>query len=746
MNIPEKIESIITERNKHLPAIEKSLQNLEKANSIILRFEEYRKNISDSLNTDFSISLNNINLEDYKKQFQKTKEKLDLLYKRFSRKHINISFVGKAGQGKSLVMQKISGLSRKIIPSSNGPDCTGTKSIITNDDSDKVNAQITFYSEKELVQIINTYLEKILEVDFIPISSVNALKSLDINEIENKINSNADKLGMFKHLKDYIEKISEFEEYLGKKIIVSENEIEQYVAQYESTNPNNKYYKYLGVKEANIHCAFPFKECGKIVLVDTIGLGATTIGVQENMLETVKKDSDVILYMFRPDPLRPRLAQDDFNIINDIKNTVSVEYAKKLLFWVFNRVESGEGKNTNFIKDLRKEIENNINRDKLAVSETFNVNCSDNNDVKDNLLIPILQKMSGSLNDIDNLLLKEVNAEIQNLFNEFNKLTAKLKNSYSGMVSEDIKRRFTGNIKVVYSDWTNKLRDLWNDLANKRNTINKQLKAAIENKKENIYKFIPSEADILNGLNVGNYPPNTVYEGMADYLRVSIIEEFQTLDECLDKIVNDIKKKIIDILSVDGKLNSFVETSTMKPNLWIEDLQNKIIDNKNFDKINKGLEALKAFSLSVKGSLIFIIRNSLDGLDPYYDYYQSPRLDAGDKEMKAKSIHKTLEKKVLDFIKIIEDPCNEYLKLPNNAIFAVTRDFHDQMTYKGKPSDLNDLSVDRQWEYLYEDHIPEIWSEKYIEQAGLQKQNQDFEAILNIIKEVNNKESFLIRF
>ena len=49
-----------------------------------------------------------------------------------------------------------------------------------------------------------------------------------------------------------------------------------------------------------------------------------------------------------------------FNIINDIEKTVSVEYAKRLLFWVFNRVESEKGNNTALIKQLKEDIDANI--------------------------------------------------------------------------------------------------------------------------------------------------------------------------------------------------------------------------------------------------------------------------------------------------------------------------------------------------------------------------------------------------
>ena len=106
--------------------------------------------------------------------------------------------------------------------------------------------------------------------------------------------TSAQKQSLYLQLEKYIEHSAEVIPLLGSVKKIPAEEIESYVAQYNSKYKKQKYFTYLGVKVANILCAFPYKDCGKIVLVDTIGLGATALDIREQMLETVSNDSDDI--------------------------------------------------------------------------------------------------------------------------------------------------------------------------------------------------------------------------------------------------------------------------------------------------------------------------------------------------------------------------------------------------------------------------------------------------------------------
>lgn len=166
-NISQTIDAIINERKQRLKIIEDEIKKVETSESAVNAFKEAQHKLNFEtlgISKDIADKIGNISFSDYDKALHMCKAELKRLKIRFSRDKINISFVGRAGQGKSLVLQKMSGLGGTVIPSAAGSDCTGAKSIITNTEGvDKPYAEITFFSEEEMVQIINKYLEDIFE-------------------------------------------------------------------------------------------------------------------------------------------------------------------------------------------------------------------------------------------------------------------------------------------------------------------------------------------------------------------------------------------------------------------------------------------------------------------------------------------------------------------------------------------------------------------------------------------------------
>ena len=148
--ISEKIDEIIKKRKVQLGLIktakEKALMAKSKA-SDLHAFRSFLQNGDAAEN--FSETIYAINTGDFDNLLEEYLRGLENLERKFSRDAINIAFIGKAGHGKSLVMQQISGLDSSIIPSADGNHCTGAKSIVTNIPERKIEANITFYSNQD---------------------------------------------------------------------------------------------------------------------------------------------------------------------------------------------------------------------------------------------------------------------------------------------------------------------------------------------------------------------------------------------------------------------------------------------------------------------------------------------------------------------------------------------------------------------------------------------------------------------
>src|SRR5436305_1031442 len=81
------------------------------------------------------------------------------LVARFGKMTINVGVAGKARQGKSTILQAISGLDDRVIPTSDGLPCTGAKSRIMHR-TDDPHAEVEYYRAEEFLrEIVHPYYE-----------------------------------------------------------------------------------------------------------------------------------------------------------------------------------------------------------------------------------------------------------------------------------------------------------------------------------------------------------------------------------------------------------------------------------------------------------------------------------------------------------------------------------------------------------------------------------------------------------
>ena len=151
-NISKQIDEIITKRKVRLQYIENAREKADIVLENMYRFKDFQDEIRGNIDTfqtaegsfDVAGSIESIPTDEFFNLHKVYVSELERIINRLSRNNLNISFIGRTGQGKSLVMQNISGLDSAVIPSSNRGDCTGAKSIITNSESGPVSAKIHF--------------------------------------------------------------------------------------------------------------------------------------------------------------------------------------------------------------------------------------------------------------------------------------------------------------------------------------------------------------------------------------------------------------------------------------------------------------------------------------------------------------------------------------------------------------------------------------------------------------------------
>ena len=750
-DITQKIDSIISSRQTKLPEIISAIERLDKAYAVVKEIEGIQADLASEGSrfkallgsSEASAKLQTISLKPFYKAYGDYKQRLQMLRARFERDHLHISLVGSARQGKSLVIQNISGLDKSIIPSSDGSDCTGAKSVITNADNDNVEARITFYTEPEICEIVNRYLSTICEEKKYSIFSIDQFSSIPVDEIKSAIGRQAEAQQLLKHLKNYIEHIPKIRSMLGTTKTVPKEDIERYVAQYKHDDFNTKYWEYLGVKSADIRCRFPYSEAGKIVLLDTIGIGTTSLGVEDSMLKTVEEDSDAIVFMFRPDSLGPRLSSTEISIIDKISERVSEEYAQEMLFWVINKVEDGKGRNIDYISGVIEQIQDAD----YPVSEILQVNCIKQNEVENKLLVPILSKMSQKIDVVDGLLADRAQSAATNVYEAFMKISRAFDDVRCKAVSQDIIDEMLPTINSTYELLLNELRDLYINKYNKlRNEPCAELKKATEDTLRKMFTFVPSESDILELLNKGTLTQHNAIEKSTNRIRLEIIDAFAALDLTLSDLVNRMKVEVLTIFTdtSKGKLSA-IGGELKDPAEWIDNLIARIKGETDYPILTAALLAFKDFHCSVQGFMIYEVRNKLDRID-YSIQQQQPRLRNGldNKQKLASEIFTILTNEIEEVHNNIESSLNALYRIPNRAMFAAIKDLYDRCAFEDR-KDKSPLPVTIEWQRLYRKWAPEIWREEYSAKQSAHEIAEEFNNLADSITQCSNKSNFEIK-
>jgi len=140
--LPKKIEHIIAQRQplagkltiaeRHLGELSEALYSLEKP----------------YCNTNVGAA----HFAEIQQEVKNVTALLQKLHARFSRSTLNIGVVGRARQGKSRLLQSLTGLSRQEIPDSNRGHCTGVRSMVCHKPDIEPYAEITFYNERDFLQ------------------------------------------------------------------------------------------------------------------------------------------------------------------------------------------------------------------------------------------------------------------------------------------------------------------------------------------------------------------------------------------------------------------------------------------------------------------------------------------------------------------------------------------------------------------------------------------------------------------
>lgn len=754
MALSEKIQEIIDKRKGnglyegkgHLQIVSDKIKFINKIKQVLDGYNNFRNRVLSQIKNNkgdyYSLSIDDPTFEqkilsatpdDVISKVNEILKKLEELKNRFERDTINISVIGRAGQGKSRLLQSISGVDNAIIPADSGGDCTGAKSVICNA-TGPLHAKINCYNEKELIEQVQKYLDALNYGKVL--GSVSDIPNIDTDTIAQKELTNRQE-SYYDRLLSYVNHYSEYSDLIGSTLPVdNQNDIRQYVAQYLLNG--TKVYKFLAVKEVQIYTQFNYADAGKIMLVDTIGLGDTSIGLREKMLDTLINDSDAAILLRRPDKERDGVREEDNDLYDMINERMAGRDIEKWLFYVLNIYADNSKTGENLYEQLMRKFGKTL---KAAFIEK--IDCADKNAVEEKLIVPLLDSLAKNLKEVDNSLLHIVNNLLIECYNEFFILCEKVRSLsdsnftralntgglFDTLYEEDLKLASKlEELNIIYKDHTKRCEDIETEVKNSIRTIIEEC---------------PTYDEILNILKDGKTHPTSLHEKMSDQYRASISDKFDEINKgTIITLQEGLKHSIIEVLRSNdgGKLNIIpvnTESGDSDNIEWLDAfISQKLTD---FPLIRDAFMDILNYRLNIEGMLEYYVNTSLECLDPE-EKKKFVRIDfssAESKEEEAELIEQSLlnasRAVACSLINMIQD----LLQIPYNSFYARIRKLRERIIFSKQG--------ERELKNMYREFATHIWREQFASVATKQVVMQELNGIIDSLASNRTKNLFIIQ-
>lgn len=659
-------------------------------------------------------------------------EELDLLKKRFSRESVQIAMIGRERQGKSTLIQSITNLGNDVIPAFDGSSCTGAVSVIHNYDG-PFYADLTFFERSELVTTINDKLNRYFPGKGLRITSPEQIPSLTV-QIGNSASGDALKFKI-----DYIDHYEDYSYLIGHAPVTlnEENIVAQYVAQYqlfenreqvpagfevvETPTKDGKaiqykalYFKYLAVKSANIFTRFEYPDSGKLVLVDTIGIGPKDDGsIRKQMMKVIREDCDGAIDIFRPDSLGNCIDDKQMDILEEISDNFADRLVDKWFVYVINEVREGDGRNMHLTPQLLKDAEALANGEKTQFAWAVKVCGREQGEVIQNLVIPQLNLITENLDDIDLSMMKKAEEKSLALYNEYvmlcQSVRAVLSSSFinKGQPIKDLQDLFD---KLTLSSAIRQLDDAKSDMQNKPcEDIAQRLSDITE---EAIFDALPELDEIVKDVKDGVLTPVEIFTKQIHEFRNRIFDLYEDVNvEQLHPMQEAVKKELIELFYNEGMLGKIplagYSASDGPSPKWLAALVEETVSQKEFPFVYDAMHLILDYQISIEGLIEYNVAKSVHLVNPMYpEFYTMPftPLPTNNVEEQANHILQELFNRVTHIQEGMRKWTNDFAMIPSHSFYARVHKVRERLFLSPEGY--------KQLRYYYFNNCSSIWREE----------------------------------
>jgi len=696
-----QIAQIIQQRQPLVQHIEQVESNLKALASALQQLDKQKSQLLQKVNDDsVAQKLEDLNFWRLISDINAEIGALSKLKIRFGRKTLNIGVVGKAKQGKSRLLQSISGLSASEIPDGSHSHCTGVRSTVYHKDIPEPYGEVWFHTEQTLLgDVIGEYYRE-LGLGLIP-PSLDEFVNNPLPPLPSLPDHRLPKAkAKYNHLQEkYHGSLNKYRHLLNRSSPqqIRKEEIREYVAQ-DTPNGEREFFNYLAVREACIMCQFPNSDVGNIALIDMPGLGDTGVGDELRMVEILGKDVDAVLLMRKGLPLGDFLGTEDLDLYGLAKSALTVLPIELWSFMIFNRTEQSSTTSDNL--QACTTLSEALLNSEIKVTNSFIVNCAKPEEVDQNLLEPILQYLASNISQLDQQYARTQQDQLKRLQKSVSLELLKAKDILGVEGKNDNSfPLFQKLFNQLWQDLTVGLQKLLSELSGQRNIqdsdFKAQVKAALQSAQEDT--GIPTLEEIeVKRLVVGAY--GIAYEMFLHEIRAHLSQHFLILDDGLKRSLDQTKEAVAEVLIDQGRLGSVTEARGVE---FLKDMTQQIPSS--LQQVKLGFQVLTDFELSYRGLIQHRIRKHLDGLTPDLCTLRLSQSPSDDQILQnLKTLHE-------EAIYHCEDALEEIFSEPSQAAYAIVEEFIDRV--------LRAKGAKDEWQILIEELRSEIWAEEF-EQLG----------------------------
>ncbi|GAK49413.1 hypothetical protein U14_00635 [Candidatus Moduliflexus flocculans] len=698
MSIKAVISEVLKKRHQNVPMLEQTERELLELSRQLDALRSMASDTADSANVppDFRDATANIanQVGNLQQDITELLPKVSNVTERFRKETINICVAGRAKQGKSTILQSISGLPKEFIPVKEDAACTATKSKIYHVEGEPY-ARIDFYAADE-------FLKEMVAPSF---KRLRLSPPFSLREFQNPLpplNPEGDQMLLDKEVYSQLANVHRafpaFQQELSTSKTIRITDIPNYVTKDNDVS--------MGIKTAHISTRFPNHDVTGLCLIDLPGMEAG-YNFEAKLLDSLEKEVDAVVYVKRPNPKEGIWDKIDYNILDMINATLKDIQLEQWLFIVLNELE--DGANTGAVQFLKDHPPANYTGLKMLTCM-----CKDSENVERDIFAPILRHLEQNLEKIDRVILESLARSVEQIISKATLQLGPALKFFSAVQGDG------GQHEKFWELFDRFLKD------SKTN-----LEKLVKEVHEKIYldgiqqKFLAKVEEICDAAEQ-NVPIPSVQELEDEYYKCGgwfgVVEKYlhhlrahltkhlaQYLDLHLDELVERVFREVLvrSLSKPEGLLKMVKQQDeTLKERQILEAFYH-LLDPKQHQQLCQAFEYMFKFNFSYQSHFHYRVRQQMKTLDPL----DNPESVTGIVPPNATAQHapdiarglETMYRQSLGRIR--KQFINEMQADPGNAIFALVEEIRDRLA--------RSENIDKEWRSFLYLRRAQVWPDEF---------------------------------